>query len=254
MTTQSEPVLVLDGIHYSIGAARILTDVSLQVAPGELVCLIGPNGAGKTTLINVMTGNVRPSTGSVHLQGRDVTRSPSNVRSKVGLGRTFQTSYLLEALSVLDNVTLGSLGPKHVGLRALLRPRRSEGSAESELRGIIASVGLAGREHVPVRSLSHAERRKVELAIAVAGSSSVLLLDEPMSGVSAEDVPELVALIRGLRAAGTSIVLVEHHMDVVLELADRIVVLHHGEVMADGTPDEVMNNKEVQTAYMGEEL
>ncbi|GGJ65480.1 ABC transporter ATP-binding protein [Streptomyces brasiliensis] len=246
--------LELADIQYRIGAARILTDVSLRIAPGEIVCLIGPNGAGKTTLMNVITGTVQPQSGSITWQGRDVTRHGPHHRSRLGLGRTFQTSYLFDQLTLLENVALGAGGPHASGFRGLLGIGANARHLREQAGESLEMVGLGAKAHQRVSSLSHAERRKVEIAISLVSGADMVLLDEPMAGVSAEDVPDLVELIQRLATPTTSVMLVEHHMDVVLQLAHRLVVLHHGEVLAEGHPDDVMNNREVQTAYMGEEL
>jgi branched-chain amino acid transport system ATP-binding protein len=246
--------LEISNIHYTIGAARILTDVSLSVAPGEIVCVIGPNGAGKTTLMNVITGTVRPQSGSIMWRGSDIVRRGPHHRSRQGLARTFQTSYLFEQLSLLENVALGASGPHASGLRGLLGLTSRAHHLREQAADALEQVGLGDKRAATVSSLSHGERRKVEIAIALVSGADLVLLDEPMAGVSAEDVPDLVDLIRKLADGDRSVVLVEHHMDVVLDLAHRLVVLHHGEVLAAGPPDDVMANDEVQTAYMGEEL
>ncbi|WP_308169678.1 ABC transporter ATP-binding protein [Acrocarpospora catenulata] len=246
----ADPALTLTDIHFSVGAARILTAVTLDLTRGETLCVIGPNGAGKTTLMNVITGTVTPQQGRVHLNGVDITRMASHLRTRHGMARTFQTSYLFDKLTVLDNVVLAARGSGRGP-----RGRKAGVSEAAAAHDALGHVGLAPRAQRPVGALSHGERRKVEIAMALVSGAEVLLLDEPMAGVSAEDVPDLVALIKNYVAAqDRSIVLVEHHMDVVLELADRVAVLHHGEVLAVGTPDEVMANEQVQTAYMGEEL
>ncbi|MFO6453074.1 ABC transporter ATP-binding protein [Aeromicrobium sp. LTX1] len=218
--------------------------MSLDVAPGETLCVIGPNGAGKTTLMNTISGTVRPQSGTITLLGQDISRMRPHQRTRHGLGRTFQTSYLFNELSVEDNLQLADRAPR--GTRG--------GDARPAVDDALAQVGLGGRGSAQVGSLSHGERRKVEIAMALVSDAEVLLLDEPMAGVSAEDVPDLVEIIRVYARGGRSIVLVEHHMDVVLDLADRVAVLHHGETLAVGTPDDVMADEQVQVAYMGEEL
>jgi branched-chain amino acid transport system ATP-binding protein len=241
------PVLALSGVDFRVGAAQILTDISLDVGRDETLCVIGPNGAGKTTLMNVITGTVRPQQGSVVLGGVDVTRLSPHRRTRHGMARTFQTSYLFDELSVADNVVLAARGSRRgrAGATGPEAPTHEEA---------LEQVGLSAGARRPVGSLSHGEKRKVEIAMALVSGADLLLLDEPMAGVSAEDVPDIVELIRAYAAGGRSVVLVEHHMDVVLDLADRLAVLHHGLVLAVGSPDEVMANDEVQTAYMGEEL
>ena len=243
MNASPGPLLALSGIDFRVGAARILTDVSLDVGEGETLCVIGPNGAGKTTLMNVITGMTRPQQGTVTLGGVDMTRMAPHRRTRLGMARTFQTSYLFDDLSLLENVVIAERGARPAADSERVSPADA-----------LEQVGLGGRVLRAVGSLSHGEKRKVEIAMALVSGARLLLLDEPMAGVSAEDVPDIVDLIRAYCSGGRSVVLVEHHMDVVLDLADRLAVLHHGLVLAVGSPDDVMANNDVQTAYMGEEL
>jgi len=216
--------------------------------------VIGPNGAGKTTLFNLMSGLLRPTSGSIELDGVDVTRQPPFRRTRAGLGRTFQVSNVFPLLPALENVRLAA----EAALGGTLRIwRRADGVREAVDRAVwaLGRVGLAGREAVLAGSLSHGDKRKLELAMLLAGTPRVLLLDEPMAGVSVEDVPELVELIRSVhRDEGKTVLMVEHHMEVVTGLAQRIAVMHHGSLLAVGTPDEIMRNATVQQAYLGEAL
>ena len=216
--------------------------------------MIGPNGAGKTTLFNLMSGLLRPTSGSIELDGVDVTRQPPFRRTRAGLGRTFQVSNVFPLLPALENVRLAA----EAALGGTLRIwRRADGVREAVDRAVwaLGRVGLAGREAVLAGSLSHGDKRKLELAMLLAGTPRVLLLDEPMAGVSVEDVPELVELIRSVhRDEGKTVLMVEHHMEVVTGLAQRIAVMHHGSLLAVGTPDEIMRNATVQQAYLGEAL
>jgi branched-chain amino acid transport system ATP-binding protein len=216
--------------------------------------VIGPNGAGKTTLFNLMSGLLRPTSGSIELDGVDVTRQPPFRRTRAGLGRTFQVSNVFPLLPALENVRLAA----EAALGGTMRIwRRAEGVREAVDRAVwaLGRVGLGGREKVLAGSLSHGDKRKLELAMLLAGTPRVLLLDEPMAGVSVEDVPELVELIRSVhRDEGKTVLMVEHHMEVVTGLAQRIAVMHHGSLLAIGTPDEIMRNETVQQAYLGEAL
>jgi len=216
--------------------------------------VIGPNGAGKTTLFNLMSGLLRPTSGSIELDGVDVTRQPPFRRTRAGLGRTFQVSNVFPLLPALENVRLAAEAAVGGTLRIW---RRADGVREAVDRAVwaLGRVGLAGREAVLAGSLSHGDKRKLELAMLLAGTPRVLLLDEPMAGVSVEDVPELVELIRSVhRDEGKTVLMVEHHMEVVTGLAQRIAVMHHGSLLAVGTPDEIMRNATVQQAYLGEAL
>jgi len=216
--------------------------------------VIGPNGAGKTTLFNLMSGLLRPTSGSIELDGVDVTRQPPFRRTRAGLGRTFQVSNVFPLLPALENTRLAA----EAALGGTMRIwRRANGVREAvdRARWALGRVGLGGREAVLAGSLSHGDKRKLELAMLLAGTPRVLLLDEPMAGVSVEDVPELVELIRSVhRDEGKTVLMVEHHMEVVTGLAQRIAVMHHGSLLAVGTPDEIMRNETVQQAYLGEAL
>ena len=216
--------------------------------------MIGPNGAGKTTLFNLMSGLLRPTSGSIELDGVDVTRQPPFRRTRAGLGRTFQVSNVFPLLPALENVRLAA----EAALGGTMRIwRRANGVREAvdRARWALGRVGLGGREAVLAGALSHGDKRKLELAMLLAGTPRVLLLDEPMAGVSVEDVPELVELIGSVhRDEGKTVLMVEHHMEVVTGLAQRIAVMHHGSLLAVGTPDEIMRNETVQQAYLGEAL
>jgi branched-chain amino acid transport system ATP-binding protein len=247
------PALLVDHVSWHVGAVPIVDDVSLQVAPGEFLALIGPNGAGKTSLFNLISGLRRPTSGRVVLGGTDVTRAKPHQRARRGLGRTFQTSAVFGSLSAMENVAL-AVRARQGGATRPWRSRADRAVTEAAGR-ILADVGLADRAGRLASSLAHGEKRKLELALVLAGSPRLLLLDEPMAGVSAEDVPALVEVVRGLTAGtGRSVLMVEHHMDVVLDLADRVAVLHHGALLACDTPAAVMADPTVQEAYLGEEL
>jgi branched-chain amino acid transport system ATP-binding protein len=240
-------------VSWRIGAVPIVDDVTLHVAPDEFVALIGPNGAGKTSLFNLVSGLHRPSAGRIVLAGRDITRLAPYRRARLGLGRTFQTSSVFGSLPVAENVALAVQARRGGSMRAWRR--RSDRSVAEAAERILAEVRLQDRAGSLAGTLAHGEKRKLEIALLLAGEPTVLLLDEPMAGVSAEDVPALVEVIRGLTAGtGRSVLMVEHHMDVVLDLADRVAVLHHGALLACDTPDAVMADPLVQEAYLGEDL
>ncbi len=248
------PILATRNLGLDIGGARIVADVSLEVRTGELVGIIGPNGAGKTTLFNLLSGLVRPTAGSVELRGRDVTGEPPFARTQAGLGRTFQVSSVFPLLSVLENARLAA----EAALGGTLRIWRRAVSVKEALeraRWALERVGLGSRTGWTAGQLSHGDKRKLELAMLLAGRPQVILLDEPMAGVSAEDVDELVELIRSVhRDEGKTVLMVEHRMEVVIGLAERIAVMHHGALLAFDEPDKVMANETVQTAYLGEPL
>ncbi len=237
-----------------IGGAKIVADVSLEVARGELLGIIGPNGAGKTTLFNLLSGLYRPTTGRIELDGRDITNEPAFRRTRAGLGRTFQVSSVFPLLSVIENVRLAA----EAALGGTLRLwRRASGVKEAleRARTAVTRVGLDPRARTQAGLLAHGDKRRLELAMLLAADPRVIMLDEPMAGVSAEHVPQLVELIRSLHEQeGKTVLMVEHHMNVVTGLAQRIAVMHHGALLACDTPAAVMANETVQSAYLGEEL
>jgi branched-chain amino acid transport system ATP-binding protein len=248
------PILATRDLGLDIGGARIVADVSLEVRAGELVGIIGPNGAGKTTLFNLLSGTIRPSAGSVELDGRDVTHDPPHRRTQAGLGRSFQVSSIFPLLSVGENVRLAAEA-KLGGTLSLARRASRFRPALDRAGDALAKVGLAPRAAWPAGMLSHGDKRKLELAMLLAGDPRVILLDEPMAGVSVEDVDGLVDLIRSVHAdEGRTVLMVEHRMEVVVGLAERIAVMHHGSLLAFDTPDRVMADETVQTAYLGEPL
>ena len=247
------PILATKELGLDIGGATIVAGVGLEVREGELLGVIGPNGAGKTTLFNLVSGLLRPTAGRVELAGRDVTGDPPFRRTRAGLGRTFQVSNVFPLLTSLENVRLAA----EAALGGTMRIWRRAGGvrqAVDRAAWALGRVGLAGREAWPAGMLSHGDKRKLELAMVLAGDSRVILLDEPMAGVSMEDVPELVELIRSVNAEGRTVLMVEHHMEVVTGLAERIAVLHHGALLAVDTPEAIMRNETVQQAYLGEPI
>jgi branched-chain amino acid transport system ATP-binding protein len=245
------PEVRLAGLGFRAGGANILSGIDLEIGTGEFVGIIGPNGAGKTTLFNLLSGLLSPSEGTIELAGRDLGGLSPARRARLGLGRTFQTSLLFGALSVAENAWLAAQARLGGTLRWWHRPRSSD-AASRQSRAALDAVGLAALADWPAAALSHGDKRKLELAILVASDARVLLLDEPMAGVNSEDVPGLVGLIGELHQAGRTVLMVEHHMPVVLGLAQRVAVLHHGQLLACGTPAAVMADETVQAAYLGD--
>jgi branched-chain amino acid transport system ATP-binding protein len=248
------PILSTAHLGLDIGGATIVDDVSLEVREGEFVGIIGPNGAGKTSLFNLLSGLYRPTAGTIELDGRDITHQPPFRRTQEGLGRTFQISSVFPRLTVLENVRLAA----ESGLGGTLRIwRRAAGfrSALHRSRWALVRVGLGRREDAEAGSLAHGDKRKLELAMLLARDPRVILLDEPMAGVSMEDVPGLVEVIKAVQTEeGKTVLMVEHHIHVVTGVADRIAVMHHGALLAFDTPRAVMDNATVQAAYLGEPL
>ena len=225
--------------------------VSCAFAPGTLTAIVGPNGAGKTTYFNLISGQLRASAGSVHLGGADITAESVSARTHRGLGRAFQLTQLFPNLSVLENVRLAVQSRRLEGL-SLLSVWLDRADTLQRARALVERVRLADRADVAASSLPHGDQRKLEVAMLIALEPSVYMFDEPTAGMSVDDVPVILDLIRALKnEADKIILLVEHKMDVVRELADRIIVLHNGQLVADGEPAAVIASPIVQQAYLG---
>ena len=247
----AEPLLLLDRLNKSYGALRVTDDVSLDVLPGEIHAVIGPNGAGKTTLIGEIAGSIRPDSGRVVLNGEDLTRLPAHARARRGLTRSFQITNLLPDFTALENVALAAQARDGSSFRFFGQARREARLNERALESL-ASVRLAGRAHLPAGSLAHGEKRALELAIALVQNPTLILLDEPMAGTGREETARLVAVLRELKGR-QAILLVEHDMEAVFALADRISVLVYGRLIATGAPEAIRADPEVRRAYLGEE-
>ncbi|MBV0894591.1 ABC transporter ATP-binding protein [Microbacterium sp. NC79] len=251
MTAPVPPALDVQGVGLQIGGATILKDVNLTVAPGSLVGVIGPNGAGKTTLFNAISGVIRPTAGRILKDGIDITSMSVPQRARAGLGRTFQTSSLFPALTVLENVRMAaqvSLG----GNYSLLRFPRANDEATIRAKETLELVGLAHKAKHRAGDISHGDKRKLEIAVLLVTDSSLVLLDEPMAGVGSGDVPGLVDNIRTMHAEkGCTVLMVEHHIDVLMDLVDLVAVMYFGSIIAVDTPAAIMDNPLVQSAYLG---
>ncbi|MDQ2928613.1 MAG: ABC transporter ATP-binding protein [Pseudomonadota bacterium] len=225
--------------------------ISCAFAPGTLTAIVGPNGAGKTTYFNLISGQLKASSGSVHLDGHDITREGASARTRRGLGRAFQLTQLFPNLSVLENVRLAVQSKRGEGLDLWsMGGDRKETLARAE--ALVERVQLLDRRDAAASSLPHGDQRKLEVAMLMALEPSVFMFDEPTAGMSSADVPVILDLVRALKADPTkTVLLVEHKMDVVRELADRIIVLHNGQLVADGEPDAVIASPIVQQAYLG---
>jgi branched-chain amino acid transport system ATP-binding protein len=233
----------------SFGALTAVNDVTLAVEAGTLHSVIGPNGAGKTTLFNLLTGQLPPSAGRILFDGRDITGTPPQRIAHLGIARSFQRTNVFPALSVLDNVWVAAFA--RGSWRGLAWRRAEHYSELSERAGAaLAEVGLEGKAGHFAREISHGEQRQLELAIALAATPRLLLLDEPAAGLSPEETRRMVALIRSLKGRYT-IVLIEHKMDIIMAISDRISVMHFGGLIAEGPPAEIQRNVEVRRAYLG---
>lgn len=254
MSTPVPSALLIDGLGLQIGGATILKDVDLDVAPGSIVGVIGPNGAGKTTLFNVISGVARPTAGRIVMDGVDITRASIAQRARTGLGRTFQTSSLFPRLSVLENVRLAA----QVGLGgsfSLLRfPRRTDAATELALDQLV-KVGLIHKLDTAAGDISHGDKRKLEIAVLLATEAKIVLLDEPMAGVASGDVAGLVDTIREMQeATGCTVLMVEHHIDVLMGFVQKVAVMYSGSIIAFDSPAQIMEDPLVQSAYLGRGL
>ncbi len=235
----------------SFGGIRATDDLSLTVEPGELHAIIGPNGAGKTTLITQLCGTQAPDAGQVLFKGRDITALAPHKRARLGITRSFQITSLIPDMTVLENIALAVQARAGSSFR-FFRAASSVEEVQTRAMELLARVGLAEKAGMVTAALSHGEHRHMEIAIALASEAELMLLDEPMAGLGPEESARMVELLRGLKGRHT-IVLIEHDMDAVFALADRISVLVYGHIIATGDPASIRANKEVEAAYLGEE-
>jgi branched-chain amino acid transport system ATP-binding protein len=244
-------MLRIENLVRRFGGIVATDNLSLDVAHGELHAIIGPNGAGKTTLISQLTGQLRPSAGTIRFAGQDITHLPAWRRSKLGLARSFQITSLLPDFTAADNVALAAQARDGHSFRFWGNARKEKHLREAA-RSALARVGLEKRADVVVSRLSHGEQRELELAVALATRPQLLLLDEPMAGLGATESARMVRLLADLRSEVT-IILVEHDMNAVFALADRITVLVYGRVIASDVPAAIRGNKDVKRAYLGDQ-
>jgi branched-chain amino acid transport system ATP-binding protein len=244
------PLLQTSGLVKRFGGLVATNDVALAIAPGELHAVIGPNGAGKTTLIALLNGEIAADAGRILLAGEDVTARDTPARAMRGLARSFQITSIFGDFSVLDNVAMAVQAHAGHSFR-FWRAARSVAALRDPARAILARIGIADRADVPASLLAHGEKRALEIAMALATGPRVLLLDEPMAGMGLEESKQLVALLQGLKGSLT-ILLVEHDMDAVFALADRISVLVYGRIIATGTPEATRADAAVRAAYLGD--
>ena len=246
-----EALLELRGLCKRFGGLTVTDDVSLTVLPREIHAVIGPNGAGKTTLIHQISGTLRPESGAVLVGGRDVTGWSLPQRARIGLGRSFQITSIVASFTALENAALAAQARAGSSFR-FFRPARLDRALNVAGRAALDRVGLGHRAFTPASALSHGEKRQLELAVALAARPKLLLLDEPLAGAGPEETERLIALLRSLRAE-VGILLVEHDMQAVFALADRISVLVYGRLVVTGTADAIRAHPEVRSAYLGED-
>jgi len=247
----ARPLLEVRGLVKSFGALRATDAVDFEVEEGETHAVIGPNGAGKTTLIGQLSGDLRPDAGRIVFAGEDVTALRAPARSHKGLARSFQITSIYRDFSALDNVALAVQAHAGHSFR-FWHPAREEHALRDPARAVLEEVGLGARADVPAASLAHGEQRQLEVAMALATRPRLLLLDEPVAGMGVEESQRMVQFLATLKGRATMI-LVEHDMDAVFTLADRISVLVYGRIIACGAPAEIRANSEVRAAYLGEE-
>jgi branched-chain amino acid transport system ATP-binding protein len=247
----ADPLLQISDLTKRFGGVRASDRIALDVPAGELHAVIGPNGAGKSTLIGQLAGEISPDAGQVLFNGQDITRLPAHRRSALGLARSFQITSLFLDFTVLDNVALAVQAHAGHSFR-FWRAARAEAELRGPARAALARVGLESRADVVCANLSHGEHRQLEIAMALATKPRMLLLDEPMAGIGPDESARMIALLGELKREQT-ILLIEHDMDAVFRLADRITVLVDGRVIASGRPDEVRADAQVRRAYLGEQ-
>ncbi|MEQ8250282.1 MAG: ABC transporter ATP-binding protein [Oceanibaculum nanhaiense] len=242
-------ILSIEGLEKRFGGVTATDSLSLDILPGEIHAIIGPNGAGKTTLIGQLSGEIAPDAGRIRFKGADITALPVNRRALMGLARSFQITSVLQGFTALENVLLAVQAHDGHSFR-FWKPALSEPALRDAARTALEQVGLGGRADVPAAALAHGEQRQLELAMALAGKPALLLLDEPMAGMGPEESARMTDLLAGLKGSVT-ILLVEHDMDAVFRLADRITVLVYGSAIATGAPDAIRADTAVRAAYLG---
>ena len=254
LSTTTTPALETRGRTIRFGGHVAVNDVSCRFTPGTLTAIVGPNGAGKTTYFNLISGQLRASSGQVIVGGEDITGLAPSARTKRGLGRAFQLTNLFPQLTALENVRLAVQSRADAGW-SLLKVWNTRRDLIEQAEAVLERVRLADKRHIAPKALSHGDQRKLEVALLIAMEPKVFMFDEPTAGMSVDEVPTVLELINDIRQRGdATVLLVEHKMDVVRSLSDRIIVLHNGALVADGDPAEVIASPVVQEAYLGVEV
>jgi len=243
-------ILETKNLTKAFGALAAVSGVSLSVEAGALHSIIGPNGAGTPTLFNLLTGTFPPTSGQVFLDGREITGTPANRIAHLGLARSYQRTTVFPAFSLFENAWIAAFATAKSWRGLLWKNAASYPEATERANQALQDVGLAAKSKSLAREISHGEQRQLELALALAANPRVLLLDEPAAGLSPEETRRMVALVRALKGRYT-IVLIEHKIDIIMSVSDRISVMHFGSVIAEGTPAEIQKNADVRRAYLG---
>ncbi|MER9002475.1 MULTISPECIES: ABC transporter ATP-binding protein [unclassified Mesorhizobium] len=236
------PLLTTKGLARSFGGLRAVDGVDFQLMPGEIRAVIGPNGAGKTTFVSLVSGRIQPSSGMIVFDGADITSQPAYLRVRRGIAYTFQITSVFANLSAYDNVALP--------VQRTLTDGRSKGAVRTGVMAALERTGLAGRAHMPAGQLSYGHQRLLEVAMGLALKPRLLILDEPTQGLADSEIDNFIGLVREIAKSAT-VLLIEHNMPVVMQLADRITVFNAGRILAEGTPEQVRANTQVQEAYLG---
>lgn len=253
-STTTTPALETRGLTIRFGGHVAVNDVSCRFTPGTLTAIVGPNGAGKTTYFNLISGQLRATSGQVLVGGEDITGLAPSARTKRGLGRAFQLTNLFPQLTALENVRLAVQSRADAGW-SLFKVWNTRRDLIEQAEAVLERVRLADKRHVAPKTLSHGDQRKLEVALLIAMQPKVFMFDEPTAGMSVDEVPTVLELINDIKQQGdATVLLVEHKMDVVRSLSDRIIVLHNGALVADGDPAEVIASPVVQEAYLGVEV
>lgn len=248
---RASPILELRGLSRSFGALRAVDDVTLSIARGSFTSIIGPNGAGKTTLYNLITGRIPPSGGRVIFEGRDITGLAPHQIARLGLARSFQITNVFMGMTVFENVRAAVIARRQAG-RRWFQSVDADREIAAASWAILQQLELTEVAHLPCRALSHGDRRVVEIGIVLALEPSLILLDEPTAGMNPVETTRIVSLLQSIqRATGKTFLLTEHDMKVVFAVSDRIIVMHQGRVLADGSPDQIRADEQVKQAYLG---
>lgn len=245
-------VMKVRNIGKSFGGLKVLQDVSFSLKAGERVALIGPNGAGKTTLINILSGLLHPTSGSITLLGQDITKLPPYDRVALGLARSFQISSLFPALSLFSNVLMALYGVQKSRYQ-MIRCFTSYQDNNQRVQELLENIDLWDKKDMPVSELSHGEKRRLEIILSISSQPKVLLLDEPNAGLSSDETSKLIQMVENF-ARGTTTLVVAHDLDFIYRLCERVMVLYYGEIIADGSCQEIQNNQKVGSIYLGTEV